>query len=30
MREQFLTGAIPALHSELDASVRQLTAVDAR
>lgn len=30
MREQFLTGAISALHSELDASVRRLTAVDAR
>lgn len=30
MREQFLTGAIPALHSELDAGVRRLTAVDAR
>ncbi len=30
MREQFLTGAIAALHSELDAGVRRLTAVDAR
>ena len=29
MREQFLTGSIPALHSELDASVQRLTAVDA-